>query len=92
MPNLVTAVTEKDAGGDGKEYLIEFSPDLGNVPEIVQASKFVTSTVKTVSEATVPGKKSHLIIDGIQSGLFDLRDTAASVSNNSIAEFYPFEV
>ena len=84
-PNLVTAVTEKNTGDGNKEYFIEFSLDLGNAPEIVQTSKFVNATIKTISEATGPGKKSHLNIDNIPSGLFDLTGSADSVCDS---DFY----
>lgn len=79
-PNLVLSVTEGLASDDtNKKYTIEFSPELGNVPDLAVIGS-VNGRVARESEATKLGDKSQLIIDNMPTEPFDLRHSRSKVN------------
>ncbi len=80
-PNLTSVTEELDADGVSKNYIVSFSVDLGDVPDLEEVAGLVNATITQLNDTTMNGKKSYLLINDIPTNLFDLKDTAANVKS-----------
>ena len=80
-PNLVNVTEKLAADGVSKNYLVSFSVDLGDVPNLEEVGGLVTATITQLNDTTLNGKKSYLLINDVPTNLFDLKDTAANVKS-----------
>ena len=80
-PNLTKVTEELDADGVSKNYIVSFSVDLGDVPELEEVAGLVNATITQLNDTTMNGNKSYLLINDIPTNFFDLKDTAANVKS-----------
>ena len=80
-PNLTNVTEELDADGVSKNYIVSFSVDLGDVPDLEEVGGLVNATITQLNDTKLNGKKSYLLINDVPTNLFDLKDTAANVKS-----------
>ena len=80
-PNLVTSV-ESTLADDGVSliYFVQFSADMGEVPELQEISGNVNCTITIYAQASLSGTKTSLVINNVPTALFSFNDSASTVT------------
>lgn len=83
-PNLINVTESLKEDQVSKVYTVQFSIDLGDVPNIEEISGNVAATIEEKTKGISNGTKIQLTIQNATTNLFDMNDTATNVNLSNL--------